>query len=393
MATVENNLIVWNGTDSEFTSTNHYGDGGILCLFTHGEMLATEVTLQSPLITSNTIYGNDGFQVCVITDDPGREPREIANAPVFMSNLIGPDTMTYPSGTPTSVPHWLVSCTSESAAAASTPQHGSAPVMAFNNLFRPEATGSDRMYFAHPANPTPTPDLSTHTPTPTITPTPAGTLSLNTRTPAPLFTAIPTRTSTPTPFPGSPTITPTFKPYRMDAETRSIRNTFGDPKIVGGSTVETFDFHLQDPVFQMTPTPLATRSVCYDHGGFQLNPGITQASQVPDIDQSDVGMHFAPNVPPVSQIQCFPPGVGQMRITWQNPEYYPDSSLLDIAGVIFYFGYDDQSEITINHQTYLDPCDEYVITSIPALNTNVAGVALFNTVGTLSSIVWVELCD
>ncbi len=402
MATVHNNRIVWNGTDRVLEGT-HYGDGGILCLFTATEMNQTEVEMQSPMITSNTIYGNDGYQVCVVTDDPGREPREIANAPVLMSNIIGPDTLAYPTGTPTSAPHWLVSCTSESTAAA-TPQHGSAPIMAFNNLFRPDATGPERMYFAHPGNPTPTPGAPTSTPSPTRTPTPTGTQytpsytfntpsSYDTPAVAPSFT--PFATLTPTPPPGSPTFTPTAAPYKMDAATWSTQNTFGDPLFVGGSTVETFDFHLQDPVFQMTPTPNAPRSAAYDSGGFILNPGITQSNQIADVGYVDAGAHFPPNVPAVAQLDCDPYGQEGAIVTWTNPDHYPDNSLIsDLAGNIFYFGHRNQSRIiSIISQVYLEPTETYTFTSPPTLDTNVLGVAVYNTSGSHSSTVWVDLCN
>ncbi len=408
MATVQNNLIVWNGTNAEFSSANHWGDGGILCLFTSDEMSGTDVELQSPMITSNTIYGNDGFQVCVITDDPGREPRDIANAPVLMSNIIGPDTLTYDTGSPTpiptSAPNWLVSCTSESSYAAMTPQHGSAPIMAFNNLYRPGATGADTMYFAHPGNPTSTPGAPTSTPTPTQTPTPTGTQytpvyafntpsSYSTPTIAPTYTPWPT--PAPTSPPGSPTFTPTAAPFKMDASTWSTKNGFGDPRFVGGDTVEDFDFHLKDPVFQMTPTPNDPRSAAYDTSGFRLNPGITQSNQSPDIGQVDIGAHYPSNVPAVSNVSCAPYGQYGATVTWNNPERYPDDSLFsDLAGNIFYFGHRNQSRIvSIVSRVYLEPMETYTFTSPPTLDTNVLGVAVYNTSGTNSSTVWVDMCN
>lgn len=408
MANVMNNLIVWNGTDISLSGANHYGDGGILCLFTDDEMALTDVSVQSPMIMSNTIYGNDGFQVCVITDDPGREPRRIANAPVLMSNIIGPDTMVYPSGTPTSVPNWLVSCTSESTAAASTPQHGSAPVMAFNNLYRPDATGSDQKYFAHPGNPTPTPGTPTSPPASTPTPTPTGTLftpayswsptpgpgtpGYGTRTPASTFTAISTRTPTPA-MTGTPN-TPTAGPYMMDEATWSIRNTFGDPRFVGGSTIEAFDFHLRDPVFQITPTPGAPRSEAFDSGGLRLNPGSTRSDHVPDIGQSDIGAHYYSNVPSVSDLTCTIYGQEQgFQFQWVNPERYADNRLFsDHAGNIVYCASVSGQDLTILSQVYIDPCQSYTIARPPD-GTDQVGVVAFNTAGAQSSVVWVDLCD
>ena len=408
MAHVENNRIVWNGTDATIENSNHYGDGGILCLFTSAEMAQTDVEVQSPMILSNTIYGNDGYQVCVITDDPGREPRSIANAPVLMSNIIGPDTMNYPTGTPSSAPNWLVSCTSESTNAASTPQHGSAPIMAFNNLYRPGATGPDTTYFAHPGNPTPTRTPTSGTPTsppsPTATPSPTGTLYTpsyswtptpgpgtpghGTRTPAPAYTARPTFTPTPT---GTPP-TPTAGPYRIDAATWSIHNTFGDPKFVGGDTIEDFDFHLKDPVFQMTPTPNDSRSVAYDSGGFRLNPGHTQSNASPDIGQVDIGAHYPSIVPAVTDLSCRYES-GTWAVQWTNPDRYPDNALYsDFAGIAFYFGQSPPRSVTILSQLYLDPCSEYVFTSHPS-GANRFGVATYNASGSLSAIVWQELCN
>ncbi len=406
MATVHNNLIVWNGTNTQIpSSSNHYGDGGILCLFTSGEMTGTDVEMQSPMITSNTIYGNDGFQVCVLTLDPGREPRQIANAPILMSNIIGPDTLTYSTAEtpiPTSAPNWLISCTSESTTAA-TPQHGSAPIMAFNNLYRPNASGSERMYFAHPGNPTPTPGAPTSTPAPTRTPTPTGTQytpsytfstpsSYDTPTHGPTHAAIPTRTPTPS---GSPTFTPTAGPYKMDAATWSTKNVLGDPRFVGGDSVENFDFHLRDPVFQMTPTPNDPRSVCYDTGGFRLNPGITQENLSPDIGQVDIGAHFVPNVPSVSSMGCSVSGGQQgVLITWVNPTRYADNSLFsDHAGNILYCAYfDSKPETTILSQVILDPCQSYTVFE-PPRDTNKIGVRVFNTAGAQSPIMWVDLCE
>jgi hypothetical protein len=49
------------------------------------------------LILSNTMYGNDGFQVCILTKDVTLNPRQIVNAPLLISNIIGPNPFLEPT--------------------------------------------------------------------------------------------------------------------------------------------------------------------------------------------------------------------------------------------------------------------------------------------------------
>jgi parallel beta-helix repeat protein len=409
MATVKNNLIVWNGTGTPLTG-NHYGDGGILCLFTSDEMTATDVLVSSPLLMSNDIYGNDGYQVCVITDNKDLKPTDIKNAPLIMSNIIGPNPFIDPEMTPGARPY-LVSCSSESESAQAYPQYGSAPVMAYNNLFRP---AGDR-YFLNPAqiptqtptysgpastpSPTPTASTPTETPVPTttgITPswfwtnTPTGTRP-PTRTPMPWYTFIQTPTPTDTPVTPIPTCYQ-FKEYAMGVDSWSILNNLDNPEFVGGTDVSDFDFHLLDSI---NPTPGATpspRSACFNRGGLNLDPGITRDDEYPDVDRVDAGMHFRSVVPCVSRLAI---GSSQTSFTleWMQPTHYADGRLFsDLIGNILSYGeYDSQSgEIVVIRSKFLDPCSSCVINVVPPGYTH-AGISVYNARGAQSRIVWVAL--
>ncbi len=89
-AVVTNNLIVWNGTGRDLELDGQYGDGGLLSLFTSDELTTgtgDEVDIQSPKIYSNTIFGNNGYQVCIVSENSAA--RDISNIPVIMNNNIG----------------------------------------------------------------------------------------------------------------------------------------------------------------------------------------------------------------------------------------------------------------------------------------------------------------
>jgi parallel beta-helix repeat protein len=409
MATVRNNLIVWNGTGTEL-SGDHYGDGGILCLFDSNEMSATDVLISSPLVMSNTVYGNDGYQVCVITDNSDLKPTDIRNAPIIMSNILGPSP--FIDQVSRCVP--IVSCSSESEGAQVTPQYGSAPIMAFNDLY--EATPG--CYFLNPAQtpytatptftpsgptmtPTPAPSISTPTgtmpPTSVYTPpwewtnTPTGTHA-PTSTPQPWYTRVPT--FAPTPSTPLPTETPfySFKAYVMESEGWSILNNFGDPKFVAGDQISNFDFHLQDP---LNPTPGATpspRSACINRGGLNLDPGITRADDYPDVDQVDIGMHFRSVVPSVSRLEIRNSGASQ-TLQWTQPTHYADGRLFsDLIGNILSFGeYDSQTgEIAVIRSKFMDPCSSCEFAIVPPGCTHV-GISVYNARGDQSQIIWVEL--
>ncbi|MGB3975348.1 MAG: hypothetical protein WBM27_02925, partial [bacterium] len=95
-AEVAHNIIAWNGDYSVDSDWKGVPDksGGLLSLFTKDQISnpLNDNKLQCPVILSNNIYGNKGYQIGVFTEtvDEGIERcKQIYNSPVIMSNIIG----------------------------------------------------------------------------------------------------------------------------------------------------------------------------------------------------------------------------------------------------------------------------------------------------------------
>ncbi len=412
-AFVTNNLIIWNGTADALSNNQHYGDGGLLSLFTSAELTpvpdSDEVDVQSPKIYSNTIFGNNGYQVCVVSENT--DFRDISNIPVIMNNNIGPNPFYEGSPTPEAgFPH-LVSCMSESTYSATVPQYGSAPILAFNNIYRewPETDKSRRNYYQHPLEaPTPgptdtpaVPPTSTPVPPNTWTPQPPGTpfpptpdIPTYTPTVPDAYTPIPASPA-PTPFDYTPPPTPTGLDYQINAENGSwqIADAHHSHGFMGGTEPSEFDFHLSNPEFQPTPTVTASpRSACLNAGPFDLQPGQTRETPVPDTGWVDMGRHIKPDVPPVENMAIVY-GLNPVPVIWDLPTHYSDDRLFDdIQGNILHWGrvlVRNGPIIPVGYPVYIPLCERILISSedIPP-SANRIGIAVYNNRGESSPTEW-----
>jgi hypothetical protein len=415
LATLQNNLIVWNGTSLSLGDDN-FGDGGVLSLFTAEERTATDVQIQSPLLLSNTIYGNDGFQICVLTRDAGMQPPNSVNAPLIMSNIIGPNP--FLEATPEYEPPWLVSCATKPMTPNPTPEFGSAPYMAFNNVYREVPPGYEndvlaRKYYYHPAwtvLPTSTPLFS---PTPlgvTATPTPScpaqgwPTPPWNSPTPRNIDTYTPCQTKTPTPpVTQTPLFSPTPAPtstmfalsYTINTGSWNTNNIEKKPYFKGGTSIADFDFHLADSVYQPTPggSPSPSSS-CFNIGGFRLNPGMTASDHEPDSGQVDLGRHWQPPVPPVSNLVCTCTdcegyhSYNTYDCSWTNPTHDSEGTLLDFAGILIYQGEYNHGEIDILDRKYLETCNKADVLVQASSSCTHLGVSYYTVQGVECETTW-----
>ncbi len=378
-AYVTNNLIIWNGTPDPLQHQHHFGDGGVLSLFTSSEIITgtgDEVDIQSPKIFSNTIFGNNGYQVCVVSEND--DYRDISNIPVIMNNNIGPNPFWEATATPGAggFPH-LVSCTSESSDSQTTTQYGSAPVLAFNNVYRDTSAGMAKNYYLHPLQtqlPTFTPTPPTYTPPPTPTPTPPPpTFVFN--TPVPSVTAL---------------------PYQIHLKTWTVNDIYKPHGFVGGTEPSDFDFHLSNPEFQPTPTVTASpRSACLNAGPFDLEPGQTQETPVPDTGWVDLGRHIKPDVPEVIDLDVDVVNIGgtdYYTISWTLPTHYSDSSIFDDAqGNIYYYGHvfiKGQPPTIYGTPEYIDLSSPHYDQDLISWITHL-GITVYNNRGEKSDIEWV----
>lgn len=385
-ARVAHNIIAWNGDltasmASQTSDVNPDKTGGLLSLFTANQISSNTNQLQSPMILSNSIYGNLGYQVSVITGSTS--PKTVYNSPVLMSNTIGTQAdMGDPSGTnEINMENYLISCgpipaitptltptptTTPNNYPTRTPAppgeypynyHGSGPVMAWNCLSVPE--GYEHYYAYHPMQKdtlahTPTPRPPTFTPGgPTATPTPIPTNTpYHTWTPGPSPTGIPSWTPTPTPNPLVPTSTPRHYAYQFGRDGWDLKNVKGDAKVVGwyyDQGVPLFDWHVSDLTTANptqppagTPTQPPPLSDCINTGGLLLNPGVSQADMLPDEGRIDIGYHSKGGVPSVLNISTdWVNRDRELLIEWDQPDYYYSGEIMhysDVGGYKFYLG-------------------------------------------------------
>ncbi len=375
-AYVTNNLIIWNGDERALENDHHFGDGGILSLFTSSEIstgTGDNVEVQSPKIFSNTIFGNNGYQVCVVSESD--DYRDISNIPVIMNNNIGPNPFWEATATPGAggFPH-LVSCTSESSDSQTTLQYGSAPILAFNNVYRDTSAGLAKNYYLHPLQ----------TQLPTFTPTP------------PSYTPPPTPTPPPPPATfvfNTPEPTRAALPYQIHLTTWTVNDIYEPHGFMGGTEPSEFDFHLSNPEFQPTPTVTASpRSACLNTGPFDLEPGQTQENAVPDTGWVDLGRHIKPDVPPVENMAIVY-GLNPVPVIWDLPTHYSDDRLFDdIQGNILHWGQvavRNGPIIPVGNPVYITLCEQILISSgdIPP-SANRIGIAVYNNRGESSPTEW-----
>ena len=376
-AEVAHNIIAWNG---DYSVDNDWTDipdksGGLLSLFTADQIIANDNkrNIQCPVILSNNIYGNKGYQIGVFTEtvDAGIECcKQIYNSPVIMSNIIGVEENMPPlltddppdqydfliSAGPT--PAYIVtpsptnvSITPVTPAPTLTPKpcdsdydfHGSGPIFAWNCYHDPTDGHQRRMYHPMQYNrwppavctftPTPTP----RTPPPTRTPTPTPpTRTPNTPLQSPSHTP---STNTPIPTTGSPV--PGY--YEMGNSAWEVCAMRDNPQFVGwvsptpGQPPE-YDWHLRD--YPEPGDPEKTPSNCYNRGGLDLNPGVTRSDGRRDTGWVDLGRHVKDMIPMVKHID-----VRSFHdydaLIWSNPQYKLDGSLFhfhEIGGYYIYWG-------------------------------------------------------
>ncbi|HPQ40773.1 MAG TPA: right-handed parallel beta-helix repeat-containing protein, partial [bacterium] len=443
-AKLAHNIIAWNGDincDPRNTPTPGAvvpdKTGGILSLYTSNQLSSNYNKLQSPLIMSNNIYGNLGYQVTLLSE--GQVPRPVVNSPVLMSNTIGtqadmgdPDGINLidmknyliscgpkpdlsPTYTPTSTPTGILSTPLPPTSTPIPPgsfsyaYHGSAPIMAWNVLSNPEK--HYRTY--HPMQPdtlhhTPTPppatptQQSTNTPTPTFTSTPTARFTMHTPTGMPTWTPAPT----------SPAgATPVLNYYQCDDPAWSLKNQYKSPAFIGW-TVPTqgppvFDWHLADvptgnplPTATGTPSPTSTPypySACFNNGGLLLNPGISQADMLPDENRVDIGYHTKGQVPMVENLSVTVYLGESYKVSWERPSYYYDGSGLDLSDVggyrLYYGRYDEENDppqiIQIGNPIELSAYE--TIRIVEAGSYTHIGILLYDIRGMESKINWGEV--
>ena len=385
-AEIAHNIIAWNGDYSVANDWTSIPDksGGLLSLFTADQITNNDNKLQAPIIRSNNIYGNKGYQIGVFTSAPGigdERCKQIYNSPVIMSNNIGIETemqplnpdgeydflicagptpirtctpMPTPTFTPptdsTNVPEPTIPTTPTRTPTPSPepcdpdyPYYGSGPIFAWNNYHDPTDGHQRRMYHPMQYDRWPSP-VYVFTATPYPTPTPS--FPTSTPTPAPP-THTPKFESKPTALPINP-VTPvaTHGPgyYQMNAPNWEIPGMKEDPRFVGWNTPTPgyppeFDWHLRDH----SSTPERPASNCFNRGGISLNPGTTRSDGQWDSGFVDMGRHVNERVSPVENLAIdwcneHEPCV---LLTWDAPLYYPDGSLFhfhDIGGYIVHFG-------------------------------------------------------
>jgi parallel beta-helix repeat protein len=431
-AEVAHNIIAWNGDYLYENAWPSIPDksGGLLSLFTADQISNTgnDNKLQAPIIRSNNIYGNKGYQIGVFTESGSC--MEIYNSPVIMSNNIGvehemppfnPDEEydflicagPTPDRTNTPNPQTPVTTLTPTPATPTPepcnpdyPYYGSGPIFAWNNYHDPTDGHQRRMYHPMQKERWPSPvEVFTPTPYPTQTP------SLPTSTPTP---APPTRTPqmTSIPTPDTPDIIPPGPPgpdyYQMGAPSWEIHGMREDPRFVGWITPTPgyppeFDWHLRDH----SDDPERLPSNNFNRGGINLNPGTTRSDGLWDSGFVDMGRHIRELVPPVENL------VIDMNIHhdlpdyyylfWDAPTYYPDGTLFhfhDIGGYIVHFGQEENQ--TGNTMGTISPIGrpEYVSAStteysffvfeIPRDATH-AGVIIYTVRGAHAEIQWIRI--
>jgi parallel beta-helix repeat protein len=355
-AEVAHNIIAWNGdysVENDWTSIPDKS-GGLLSLFTASQISNNDNKLQAPIIRSNNIYGNKGYQIGVFTSAPDSgydRCKQIYNSPVIMSNNIGVEDDMQP-GVPVEEYDFLICAGPTPVSPPSEdpppcdpdyPYFGSGPIFAWNNYHDPTDGYQRRMYHPMQKERWPTP-VYVFTATPYPTPTPS--FPTSTPTPAPP-THTPKFESKPTAQPIN-TATPvaTHGPgyYQMNAPNWEIPGMKEDPRFVGWITPTPgyppeFDWHLRDH----SDDPERPASNCFNRGGIDLNPGTTRSDGLWDSGFVDMGRHVNERVSPVENLAIDWCNQNEpcVLLTWDAPTYYPDGSLFhfhDIGGYIVHFG-------------------------------------------------------
>ncbi|HPQ41817.1 MAG TPA: right-handed parallel beta-helix repeat-containing protein, partial [bacterium] len=438
-AQVNHNIIAFNG-DFTATVSGTVPDktGGLLSLFTHAQITDSnnDNKLQSPVIRSNNIYGNKGYQIGIFTEHSDK--RKIWNSPVLMSNTIGIEPGSPPI-TSTDQFDFLICCgptpdlpptpppTHTPTPGGSTPTntplptnapgwfsynyHGSGPILAWNNLNDITAGRKRRIY--HPMQPDTEPPAVAFTPVPTDTPPGPSPTPAPTDTPPHTPTALSIE-PTPTGIPWSPSPTPvhTYTPaadyYRANSRGWLIMPRSEDPHFAGWVTPTPegppyYDWRVLD--YNVSPTPTAP-SINLNHGGFNLNPGAATSSMYPDTGFVDLGLHVQSDLPPVEYLSATY-RVEELILTWYMPVYYPDGSLInpyDIAGTIVTWGKKEQispggggfiqpiEKITvIGEPIYLDGQTQRYDTEELYPGATHMGVRIYSTRGMESALEWTEI--
>lgn len=420
-ALVSHNIIAWNG-DTSITMSTGIPDksGGLLSLFTEDQINSTynDNKLQCPVIQSNNIYGNKGYQIAVMTGSD--DCTTIYNSPVIMNNNIGVEDGMPPVSSPGNYDFLVCAGPTPDSTPVNPPDpcesnyeyYGSGPLFGWNNYHDPTEGHQRRMY--HPGQkdkrwPGPVPPTSTETPVPTITPTPTVTPSptiTNTFTPGPRPTNTPMEPS-PTPQPADPTpSTPTHTPepgyYQMGDQNWEIPGLREDPRFVGWVTPTPegppeYDWHLRDyEIIEPTGTPpeaTITPSLCFNRGGFDLNPGATRADGERDTGYVDLGRHVKEPVPMIENLRYDGSSEPPDTILWDVPDHYPDGTAIpfwEIGGYIVCWGLNGTP---VGQLVYLDAStQEFQFDNqlIPGKATHL-GVTVYNIRLIESDISWIEL--
>lgn len=440
-AHIAHNVIAWNGNDngSNTSTTLPVKTGGILSLFTDDQIAANDNKMQSPTILSNSIYGNKGYQIGIITEES--DYTHIYNSPVIIANDIGVET-NMPIDPSDPEYNFLISCgPTPNVTVTPTPEtppddppdamfcefdydyHGSSAILAWNCL---NDSTDMKLEVYHPLQKMNLPFNIT------ATPTPSSTSGLPTHTPAPFIPCqMPTGVPwSPTPSPSTPVPTNTHKPdfHALDDYSWSLKSIKKDPMHFGWVDDPSFepplyyDWHYKDfnpsqvitptptpdpnhtptptpdPNSTATPTPTITPfSKCFEGGGFFLYPGSTTSTMSRDIGFADLGYHREKELPTVNQLTSSV-NKGKYSIQWMRPEYWPDGSIFsvnDIGGYVILLAEIPSNSNFARPTFYGDPI--YVVSNANGWDEIDApkevthfGVYLYDVQGMQSDAVWVE---
>jgi hypothetical protein len=423
-AQVAHNVIAFNGDYSVEQDWDAIPDksGGLMSLFTYDQItdVNNDNKLQCPVIRSNNIYGNKGYQIGVFTGAPGQGDdrcKHIYNSPVIMSNNIGVEDGMPPVMTPGQYDFLICAGPTPVRTPSDPPEpcdpdydyYGSGPIFAWNNYHDPTEGHQRRMYHPMQQKRWPSP-VCTKTPKPP-TPTPGP------PTPTPTITSIPTLYPYPTPVdtPTAPTPTqgsPVPVYYEMDNTAWAIPGMRDNPHFVGWVTPTPFgppeyDWHLRDyPIVdpEATGTPpesTITPSQCYNKGGIDLNPGATRDDDALDTGFIDMGRHIRKLVPQVENMDITV-NLPNYTLTWSNPLYTFDGSLFpfhEIGGYVICWGEVEKEPPDlvvkiVGHPNYCEtddtPSFTFSVMHIPQGATYV-GVMIYDTGFNYSRIKWIPI--
>ncbi|MBN1296195.1 right-handed parallel beta-helix repeat-containing protein [bacterium] len=418
-AQIAHNIIAWNGDMNPEVSADIPDEtGGLLSLFTADQIQNNDNQIQAPIILSNAIYGNKGYQVGIMTESDSLY--HIYNSPILIANTIGiemglpfvpeingvEDNYRYlvccgptPSitATPTAIPGNPTN-TPRVPGEFDYDYHGSGPVIAWNNLH--DRSEMDLGIY-HPLQRNNVPPRHTFTPTPSQSyPT-----SIPTSPPS---TSIPfVSTFSPTPIPWSPSPTPvtpmpTFSPapmpYDIDSPAWVFRGITANPRHDGWKEDPNrvppryYDWHIRDFT---TSTP----SQCFEKGGLILNPGSTRTDTSRDTGCVDMGRHIDGMVPTIESFTATHIG-SEYLLEWEQPVNRPDGSvfdLSDVGGYVILCGFDSgpgsfTGGMTIIGEPVFLPAYEtsHMLSEMSVGKITHLGIYIYDVFGMESAVTWVE---